>query len=105
MAQDVADIDDTHRLEGGGVIVDGSHILHGVQADPEDGALGNEVAPNMHIAVGQSVCAGPCWIQPQCLLQQLIMSNLKPSLVPNLLIQVPVGPEIMRQLMTWQIVN
>ncbi len=45
--------------------MNGGQVLHRVQADPEDGALGDEVAPNLHIPVGQPICAGACWVHAQ----------------------------------------
>ncbi len=52
--------------------MDGGQVLHRVQADPEDGALGYKVAPNLHIAVGQPICAGACWVHAQCFLHSQI---------------------------------
>lgn len=52
--------------------MDGGQVLHRVQADPEDAALGNEVAPNMHVPVGQPICAGACWVHAQRFLHSQI---------------------------------
>ena len=45
--------------------MNGGQVLHCVQTDPEDGTLGYEVAPNLHIPMGQPVCAGACWVHAQ----------------------------------------
>lgn len=49
-------------------------MLNSVQADPENGALGDEVAPNVHVPGSQPVCAGARRIKPQRLLQTLSIS-------------------------------
>ena len=44
-------------------------VLNGVEADPEDCAFGDEVAPDMHIARSDPVRARGSRVQPQRLLQ------------------------------------
>lgn len=61
--------DITYRSESFGVIMNGCQVLDGVEADPEDCALGDEVAPNMHIPRSDPVCARRSRVQPQRLLQ------------------------------------
>ena len=60
--------------------MDGCKVLDGVQADPQDGVLGDEVAPNMHVSGSQPVSAGPGGVQPQSLLQISHWPMLGPKL-------------------------
>lgn len=59
----------TYRLEGFRVIMNRFQMLDSVEADPQDCAFGDEVAPDMHIPRGNPVCAGCTGVQPQRLLQ------------------------------------
>ena len=61
--------------------MNGGKMLNGVQADPKNGALGDEIATNTHVPGSQPVCAGTRRIKPQCLLQTVKCNDSKPWLL------------------------
>lgn len=65
----------TYRSESFRVSMNGVQVMNGVEADPEDCAFGDEVAPNMHIPRGDTVCARGGRVKPQRLLQTAIQQT------------------------------